>query len=150
MKLDSTRRQFLRNTGLGAGALALGPVLQQLEARAAGIAPKMPRFVFVVESNGVPPKQMAPSGIKRGSRRQQPLNGPAEFIDVSLQDRELPHSLQPISAWKDKLTIVQGLSGKVAGGGRNGSSRRSVRSGSSFADQRLDLRGHDFVGSRHP
>jgi len=119
MKLDSTRRQFLRNTGLGAGALALGPVLQQLEARAAGVAPKTPRFVFVVESNGVPPKQMAPSGIKRGSRRQQPLNGPAEFIDVSLQDRELPHSLQPISAWKDKLTIVQGLSGKVAGGGHS-------------------------------
>lgn len=119
MKIDPSRREFLMNTGLGAGALALGPVLQQLEARAAGQPPKAPRFVFIVESNGVPPQQMAPSGIERKSRPQQPLNGPAEFIDVSLKDRELPYSLQPISAWKDKLTIVQGLSGKVAGGGHS-------------------------------
>ncbi len=119
MKLDSSRREFLRNTSLGVGALALGPVVSQLQARAAGGVPKMPRFVFVVESNGVPPQQMAPSGIKRGRRRQEPLNGPAEFLDVSLKDRELPYSLAPISAWKDKLTIVQGLSGKVCGGGHS-------------------------------
>lgn len=119
MKLDATRRTFLRNTGLGAGALALAPVLQQIEARAAGVAPKSPRFVFVVESNGVPPKQVAPSGIKRGSRHQRPLNGPAEFLDVSLKDHDLPTSLEPIAPWKDKVTIVQGLSGRVAGGGHS-------------------------------
>ncbi|MEK6237501.1 MAG: DUF1552 domain-containing protein, partial [Planctomycetales bacterium] len=120
MKFDSTRREFIRNTGLGAGALALGPVLQQLKARAAGVAPrKSPRFVFVVESNGVPPKQMAPSGVKRGSRRQEALNGPAEFLDVSLKDKKLPYSLEPIAPWKDKVTIVQGLSGKVCGGGHS-------------------------------
>ncbi len=119
MKLDATRRDFLKKSGLGVGALALAPVLQQIEARAAGIAPKTPRFVFVVESNGIPPQQMAPSGIERKPRRQQPLNGPAEFLDVSLKDRELPYSLQPISQWKDKLTIIQGLSGKVAGGGHS-------------------------------
>lgn len=119
MKLDSTRRDFLKKSGLGVGALALAPVLSQIEARAAGIAPKAPRFVFVVESNGLPPQQLAPSGIERKSRRQQPFNGPAEFLDVSLKDRELPYSLQPISKWKDKVTIVQGLSGKVAGGGHS-------------------------------
>ena len=26
-------------------------------------------------------------------------------------------SLQPVAKWQDKMTIVQGLSGKVAGGG---------------------------------
>jgi hypothetical protein len=119
MKLDATRREFLRNTGLGAGALALGPVLGQLQARAAGVAPKTPRFVFVVESNGVRPEQLAPSGVERKSRRQQAFNGPAEFLDVSLKDRELPYSLQPIKKWKDKITIVQGLSGRVAGGGHS-------------------------------
>lgn len=119
MSFDFARREFLRKSGLGAGALALGPVLAQLKARAAGIAPKRPRFVFVVESNGVRPEQMAPSGIERKPRRQQPLNGPAEFVDVSLADRELPFSLQPITPWKDKVTIVQGLSGKVAGGGHS-------------------------------
>ena len=119
MSFDSTRREFLRNTGLGTGALALGPVLGQLKARAAGKTPSQTRFVFVVESNGVPPQQMAPSGIERKSRRQEPLNGPATLIDESLKNRELPFSLQPIKQWKDRITIVQGLSGKVAGGGHS-------------------------------
>lgn len=119
MHLDSTRRDFLRKSGLGAGAIALGPVLQQLQARAAGVVPQSPRFVFVVESNGVRPEQVAPSGVERKPRRQEPLNGPAELIDVSLQDRELPYSLQPIQQWKDKITIVQGLSGRIAGGGHS-------------------------------
>ena len=39
MILESNRREFLRNTGLGVGALALGPVLQQLQARAEGKGP---------------------------------------------------------------------------------------------------------------
>ena len=64
MKLTSERREFLRSTGLGVGALALGPVLHRLEARGAGVEkPAAPRFVFVVESNGLPPQQLAPSGI---------------------------------------------------------------------------------------
>ena len=119
MNLDLTRRNFLRSAGLGAGSLALAPIVQQLQARASGIAPKMPRFVFVVESNGVPPQQMAPSGIERKARRQSPLNGPAEFIDESLTNRDLPFSLEPITPWKDKVTIIQGLSGKVCGGGHS-------------------------------
>ena len=119
MNLDATRREFLRNTGLGVGALALGPVIGQLKARAAGVATETTRFVFVVESNGVRPEQMAPSGVERKARRQEAFNGPAEFVDVSLKERELPFSLQPVSAWQDKLTIVQGLSGKVAGGGHS-------------------------------
>ncbi|MEM7395031.1 MAG: DUF1552 domain-containing protein, partial [Verrucomicrobiota bacterium] len=119
MKLDLTRRNFLKNASLGTGALALSPVLQQLEARAAGIAPRTPRFVFVVESNGLPPQQMAPSGIERKSRRQEPLNGPAEFFETSLKDRELPPSIQAVAPWKDKVTIVQGLSGRVCGGGHS-------------------------------
>ena len=102
MSFHGTRRDFLRNTGLGAGALALGPVIQQLEARAAGIAPKTPRFVFVVESNGVRPEQMAPSGVERKARRQEAFNGPAEFVDVSLKDRDLPYSLKPITPWKTR------------------------------------------------
>jgi hypothetical protein len=120
MKVNSSRREFLKTTSLGAGALALGPVLQQLEARAAGKAPaKAPRFVFVVESNGLPPQQLVPSGVQRKPRPQQPLGGSSEFLDVPLADRELPASLQPIAPWKDRVTIVQGLSGKVCGGGHS-------------------------------
>lgn len=116
---STSRRQFLRNTGLGAGAFALGPTVQQLQARANGIVPDIPRFVFVVESNGLPPGQLAPSGLERKPRRQQPLGGPSEFLDESLEGRDLPVSLEPVTPWKDKMTIVQGLSGKVCGGGHS-------------------------------
>jgi len=119
MRIQPNRREFLRNTGLGAGALALGPVAQQLRARAEGKVPKASRFVFVVESNGLPPHHIAPEGITRKPRHQRPLNGPAEFIDHSLKGRKLPMSLQPVAKWQDKMTIVQGLSGKVAGGGHS-------------------------------
>ena len=114
-----SRRDFLLNSGLGAGAITLSPVVQRLQARAAGVAPQAQRFVFVVESNGLPPQQLAPAGIERKARRQQALGGSSEMLDVSLTDRELPKSIQAVSPWKDKLTIIQGLSGKVCGGGHS-------------------------------
>ena len=82
---------------LGAGSVApdadrLAPA--SARRRASKVAPK--RFVFVVESNGVRPEQLAPVGVKRKAREQRPLNGPAEFIDVSLADKELPISLEPL------------------------------------------------------
>lgn len=117
--MSLNRRDALKGISLGAGSLVLSPILTQLEARAAGVVRQTPRFVFVVESNGVPPKQVTPSGIERKARRQEPLNGPAEMIDVALKDRDLPYSLEPVTPWKDKVTIVQGLSGRVCGGGHS-------------------------------
>lgn len=117
MALD--RRDALKTLGLSAGATFLAPLLGRIRAQAAGLPVTAKRFVFVVESNGVPPAQMAPSGLTRKPRPQRPLNGPAEFVDVSLRDRDLPFSLDPVKAWKDKVTIVQGLSGRVCGGGHS-------------------------------
>lgn len=113
------RRDALKTLGLSAGATLLQPIISRLEAQAAGQPITAKRFVFVVESNGVRPEQMAPSDVKRNARDQRPLNGPAEFIDVSLSDRDLPFSLEPIQQWKNKVTIVQGLSGRVCGGGHS-------------------------------
>ena len=114
------RRDVLKGLSLGAGSLVLSPMLSKLQAQAAGSTKAVgKRFVFVVESNGVPPQQMAPEGVKRKRRHQRPNNGPAEFIDVSLKNRKLPVSLAPIEKWKDRVTIVNGLSGRVAGGGHS-------------------------------
>ncbi len=112
------RRDLLKGMTLGAGSVVLSPFLQCLQASAAG-KPTPKRFVFVVESNGVRPEQLAPSGVKRNARNESPFNGPAEFVDVPLADRELPMSLEPVKAWKDKVTILQGLSGRVCGGGHS-------------------------------
>lgn len=113
------RRAALKSLGLSAGATLLAPIVSRLQAQAAGQPITAKRFVFVVESNGVRPEQMAPGGVTRKQREQRPLNGPAEFIDVALADRELPFSLEPIAPWKSKLTIVNGLSGRICGGGHS-------------------------------
>lgn len=112
------RRAALKGLSLGAGSLVLSPILSRLAAQAAGTAPLPKRFVFVVESNGVRPEQIAPVGVKRDSRPERE-GGPADFVDLSLADRDLPFSLEPLKPWKDKLTIVEGLSGRVCGGGHS-------------------------------
>jgi hypothetical protein len=114
------RRDALKTLGLSAGATLLAPLLSRVEAQAAGgkaVAPR--RFVFVVESNGVRPEQLAPGGVTRKPREQRELNGPEGFVDVALKDRDLPFSLEPVSGWTDKVTIVQGLSGRINGGGHS-------------------------------
>jgi hypothetical protein len=108
------RRDALKTLGLSAGATFLHPIVSQLKAHAAGQLITSKRFVFVVESNGLPPQQLAPEGIARPEDRTG-----AEFVDVSLEGRRLPMSLEPVTPWKKKLTIVQGLSGRVCGGGHS-------------------------------
>jgi hypothetical protein len=117
--MSVARRDVLKGMTLGAGSLVLSPLLSKLQAQAAGSAKRPMRFVFVVESNGVRPEQIAPVGHVRKPRDQKPLNGPAELIDLPLADKDLPFSLEPVKAWKDRVTIVEGLSGRVAGGGHS-------------------------------
>lgn len=113
------RRDALKGLTLSAGSLVLAPLLARLQAQAAGQAVTAKRFVFVVESNGVRPEQLVPAGVKRGARQQAALNGPAELADISLKDHDLPFSLEPVQAYKDRVTIVQGLSGRICGGGHS-------------------------------
>jgi hypothetical protein len=118
-RMTMHRRDVLKGMTLGAGSVLLAPILSRVQAYAAGQAVAPKRFVFVVESNGVPPQQLVPSGVRRERRLQQPLNGPAELIDLPLADRTLPMSLEPIARYKNRTTIVQGLSGRVCGGGHS-------------------------------
>src|SRR3954447_21245207 len=111
-KMTVHRRDALKGISLSAGSVLLAPLLTRLQAQAAGKPVTAKRFVFVVESNGVPPQHLLPSGVQRK------LRGP-QLIDLALKDRELPFSLQAVKAWKDRLTIVQGLSGRVCGGGHS-------------------------------
>ena len=116
--MSMNRRDALKGISLGAGSLVLSPILSRLQAQAAGTADQPKRFVFVVESNGVPPDHVTPEGIKRGRREQRP-GGPTELLDISLADQKLPISLEPVEKWKQKMTIVQGISGRVCGGGHS-------------------------------
>src|SRR3712207_5341765 len=113
-----SRRALLRNFSLSAGALALSPVLRpvlaQVEAQAAGAAGGAKRFLFVVEGNGLPWAQVTPPEVKRGKEQDR-----THFIDLPMKDLTLPPALEPVAEWKDRLTVVNGLSGKVCGGGHS-------------------------------
>ena len=102
-----TRRAFLRQASAGTGGAFLAPILMQLEAQAAGVE-RAPRFVFVVEGNGLPPKQVTPEGFKRGNVpvKVPNMSGVPELVNESLVRRALSPSLQPIKDFQDRLTVV--------------------------------------------
>ena len=60
----NSRRQFLSTSGATVGGLLLSPILSQIKAQAAGTM-LPPRFVFLVEGNGLEPPHVTPIGYKR-------------------------------------------------------------------------------------
>ncbi len=118
--MNPNRRQLLKGASLGAGGLLLSPVLQQIQAQASGTDLRNKRFVFVVEGNGLPWQQIQPVGIER---TRIPGNSATsrrtELVNRSLTGNELPPALQPIAQYKDHLTVIQGLSGKMCSGGHS-------------------------------
>ena len=101
-----SRRSILRGGFLGAGSLALSPFLRHLRMLEFGDAPnQLPkRFVFVVKSSGLQGDYLEPAGLRRGGDT---------LVDEKLQGRKLHDSLQPLQPFVDRLTILQGLSGKM-------------------------------------
>ncbi|MGZ0174042.1 MAG: DUF1552 domain-containing protein [Planctomycetales bacterium] len=96
------RRTMLKGVTLGAGAVALSPFLRHLEAAERQQVPR--RFVFVVKSSGLQGDYLNPDGLQhRGDK----------LVDEPLNGRKLADSMKSLEPFKDKLTIVQGLSGKM-------------------------------------
>ena len=113
MKTD--RRQFIKGAALGAGSVVLAPLLAQIRAHAEGDAKLPKRFVFVVEGNGLPWQQIQPIGIERGKNNDDRN----KIVETSLDGHDLPKALEPLAPWKNRVTVVQGLSGKICGGGHS-------------------------------
>lgn len=110
------RRTFFRGATLGAGSVLLAPFLQRLEAAPGTPAPK--RFVFVVEGNGFSPTQAQPRSIPRAKHPYGHTNVDA-IEDLPLAGHELSEATAPLQPWQDRLTVVQGLSGRICGGGHS-------------------------------
>lgn len=99
---NANRRAILKGATLGAGSLAFAPFLRNLQASELGRVPK--RFVFVVKSSGLQGEYLNPKGLSHGGDK---------LVDESLSDYQLPESLKSLESLKDRLTIIQGLSGKM-------------------------------------
>lgn len=109
------RRQFLQSVSLGAGGTLLAPVLRQVQAQADGASPPL-RFVFVLESNGRLPRFMQPSGIE-WSEGQFHTRIDTKRDQAIAAENVLPKGLAPLEPYKDRVTVMQGLSGKISDGG---------------------------------
>lgn len=96
------RRTMLKGVTLGAGATALSPFLRHLKAAEQQQIPK--RFVFVVKSSGLQGDYLNPEGLQhRGD----------DLVDEPLAGRKLSDSMKSLEPFKNQLTIIQGLSGKM-------------------------------------
>lgn len=114
MKLSTlNRRRFLKNLTLGAGAPVLAPVLERIVLGAEGrLAPL--RFLFVLEGNGLPPRQLQPVEIPFIPRQER-----ERFSNTPLAGCTLPPSLRPVEEFRERMTILQGLSGRMCSGGHS-------------------------------
>ena len=84
--MDANRRQFLRATALGAGALALSPALDPLAAAAASeMGPR--RFIFIRKSSGIRPLETA---LVDFTDREKKLDAQKQPLEVDLDGHELP------------------------------------------------------------
>ena len=104
------RRDFLRTSGLGAGAMALAPSFNQLfgSAAASGI-PK--RFIFIRKSSGIRPLEVA---LPSFSDKEKELDEKKQPLEVDLDKHELPKWLLGLEDLKEHMTILQGLSAKMS------------------------------------
>jgi hypothetical protein len=115
------RRSLLKSLSIGAVAPFLHPLVARVAAETAGSQPM--RFVFYIEGNGFPPAHAQPVGIER-----KIMKNPTHWNQITANDRlidlplsspgvSLPETLAPLQKHAKRLTIVQGLSGRICGGG---------------------------------
>ncbi|QDU96598.1 DUF1552 domain-containing protein [Lignipirellula cremea] len=102
------RRSVLKGVSLGAGAVVLQPFLNALAAEARGEAPP-PRIVFVVEANGLWDHHIRPQTLGKAGAWNSPLD---KLVDVPLAGHALPEPIAPLAAFKDRMSVVLGLSSK--------------------------------------
>ncbi len=115
-----TRRSFLKASLLGAGACAFGP---SMSAFGAGVAkssfPK--RFVFMRVGNGLWPKKLSLPTFSNDLKEKEKNK---HALEVDLGKHELPDYLKGLSDHKEHMTILQGMSSRMAPNGHH--SRQGV------------------------
>ena len=105
-----SRRNFLKSSVLGAGAMALAPSFHQLFA-AQNINGIPKRFIFIRKSSGLNPLETAPLNF---SAKDKALDESKQAFEADLDKLELPKWLRGLDAHKEHMTILQGLSAKMS------------------------------------
>ena len=114
-----TRRELLLNSvTYGSASAIFTPILKNVLAQAAGDDATLPRrFVFIIKASGIDNDDLVPAGFPdvkakyRNMRVNRIEHKRDEMINVSFTDHELPVLLKPLESFKERVTVVQGLSG---------------------------------------
>ncbi|MES2981564.1 MAG: DUF1552 domain-containing protein [Verrucomicrobiota bacterium] len=106
----NSRRDFLKTSVLGAGAIALAPSFNQLFA-ATGSTGIPKRFIFIRKSSGIRPLETA---LMNFSAKDKALDENKQALEVDLDKHELPKWLRGLDEHKENMTILQGLSAKMS------------------------------------
>ena len=110
--MSHSRRKFMKGISLGAGYSLLAPMLHQLDLNAQGIESKLPkRFVFVAVSSGIIRETVMPQTL------QDEFKSLEKFSSTSLKTHTLEPAMKSLEPYKEYLSIIQGLSGKMCQGG---------------------------------
>ncbi|MCA9209164.1 MAG: DUF1552 domain-containing protein, partial [Planctomycetales bacterium] len=104
------RKEFLKSSALGLGALSLAPSFHQVFA-APGAHGVPKRFIFIRKSSGIRPLEIA---LRNFSDSDKALDEKKQPLEVDLHKHELPKWLRGLDAYKDHMTILQGLSTKMS------------------------------------
>lgn len=106
------RRDFLKRTSLGVGAMTLAPFFHQLfgaQTTATTTIPK--RFIFIRKSSGLRPLE---SALMNFSAKDKELDEKKQAFEADLTKHELPLYLRGLDEHKENMTILQGLSAKMS------------------------------------
>ncbi|MDC0294041.1 DUF1552 domain-containing protein [Mariniblastus sp.] len=106
----TNRRTFLKKSALSTGVVAMPSALF-----AHSFSNKHPkRFIFIRKSNGIRPSEVTPLTLSENEKR---LDQKKQPFEVDLENHDLPIWLQPLTAHKKNMTILQGLSCKMSENG---------------------------------
>jgi hypothetical protein len=108
------RRNFLKSSIFSAGALAFSPSFNHLFGQATLSGKPPHRFIFIRKSNGNVVSQF---GLPTFSETERAKEKSKEAFDADLDKHELPDWLKCLDSHKENMTVLQGISMMMCGGG---------------------------------
>jgi hypothetical protein len=103
INVDLSRRSYLKGVSLGAGGVLFAPLLQKVAAAANGNLTPPKRVIFFLFDNGFQESGATPLDWK---------NGATSIRQESIEGAKLPADIEPLAAFQDRMTLVQGLQGR--------------------------------------
>ena len=110
------RRKAVKTLAAGLTTPAFLPFLNNLYAESKGDVNLLPkRFIFIVKSSGLDLPNFTPVGYKlngANSTKYAVLENRTELRKERIKKSTLPRVLKPLEKYTDRMSVIQGLSGK--------------------------------------